>query len=394
MNNSKLLLLTAGTILLVLITIFAVSRNEDETQSTSTEIPASLIPGLEEKLDSVATIQINTGTPEQTITLSKQGETWRLKQQDDYFVDTKKVNDFLLGFRTFKPLEQKTGNPERYAELGVQDPDGKDATTGEIVLKDSANTEIANLILGNQATSIAGQNRRYVRVPSNKNAWLVQTNATLNSSQTYWLNLQVLDVPVADFTALKVDQWTGEVLHADKPTTDSVWVLQELPEGKELANARDLENLPRTFQRLNLEQVRKATTEFTDSLTSQTVVTATTFNGLELTANLHNEPATSHWWATVSARYNSDARNEPAANKTAEETTELASTLNERLDGWLYQLPSWKVENLLKPLDSYIKKPEAENAQQEQATPQFKGLPEGMTLTPEMLQQLQQQQAN
>ncbi|MGF1573718.1 MAG: DUF4340 domain-containing protein [Sumerlaeia bacterium] len=391
MNNTKLLLLTAGTVVLVLITIFAVTSEEaNGPQPSNSAAPESLIPGLQENLDSIATIEINMGNPEANITLTQKGDTWHLEQQDGYFVDEKKVNDFLLGFRLFKPLEQKTGNPDRYADIGVQDPDGESDNIGQVILKDSANKELANVILGDQASSIAGQTRRYVRIPTEKNAWLVETNATINNSPTYWMNLQILDIPVADFTSVEINPWSGETLNIDKPTTDSAWALLQLPEGEELTSPRDLENMPRVFQRLNFESVRKASPSASDAFTSATTVLARTFNGLEVSATMKNDPDSTNWWATFAVNYNSEARNSAAAKQTEEETKTLAADLNKKLDGWLYQIPLWKVNNLTKPVDEYIKKPQEETPAPPQGqAPQLQGLPEGFTLTPEMMQQLQ-----
>lgn len=392
MNNSKLLLYTAGTVILVIATIFVTSKQET-TSETTTTLPESLIPGVEEKLDSIGTIALDGGTPTQSVTLLKQGEEWRLKEKDNYYVDAKKVEEFLLGFRTVKPLEQKTGNPERYKDLGVQQPDGTNPDAGLITLSDESDVKIASIILGNNALSVAGQTRRYVRIPEQKNAWLVETSATINTTQDYWMEKQIMDIPMADFNTFSVTHWSGEVLDADKPTTDSAWILAGIPEGKVLKNESELNNYPRTFQRMNLEQVRKLDPAFSDTLTSQTTILATTFNGLELTTTLANDPASKQWWATFSTRYDDLLRNQDAASQPVEDAKKQAETLNTRLANWHYQLPEWKVEIFTKGMADLTKLPDPEPMEDPANQPQIQGLPETMQLTPEMLQQLQNSQS-
>ncbi|MDX1972047.1 MAG: DUF4340 domain-containing protein [Candidatus Sumerlaeia bacterium] len=394
-QNLTLLLSTAGTIALLVATIFVVGKSEQPApQSTAAALGETLLPGVAEALDDVTRIQFNTGSTDPstpaTLTLEKKDGKWTLAEADSYEVKGNQVNEFLVTFRQFKPLEEKTSNPARYSELGVQDPDGTNPDGALVILGTEEKPELAEVIIGKQAPGLGNSRRRYVRLPEAKESWLVESPITINTTESYWLNTDLVDIAPAEFSSAILTTHSGDVLSMDRPTSTSAFIT-EIPEGMQIKNQRDLDNITRTFQRLTFEDVKALETSGFDSMTSETLVLANTFGGLVLNTTLRRDDVEERWWGTIAVEHDATLHTPGETALDVEAATKLAEELNTKLSGWAYKLPAWKTQNLTKEVAEFFQPIPEPEPEQGEGQPSSQPLEKTLNLSQEEINQLLKQ---
>lgn len=86
------------------------------------------------------------------------GAVWRIKELEGYPAYSERIREMLFGIVAMRPIQFKTSNPERYAELDL-DPE----TAREIILRDSKGKEIAHLLVGKRSTEEDDRNAFYIK---------------------------------------------------------------------------------------------------------------------------------------------------------------------------------------------------------------------------------------
>ncbi len=96
------------------------------------------------------------------------------------------------------------------------------------------------------------------------------------------------------------------------------------------------------LQNLTLEDVERDT----DDAGEKTITELVTFDGLHLTVTGSERDDTT--WISIAAREADAQQGDQAAAATE------ARTLNERLSGWRYRIPSYKFEQLTRRMDDLL----------------------------------------
>ena len=130
----------------------------------------------------------------------------------------------------------------------------------------------------------------------------------------------------------------GELVRASKTTADEAnFTVQGIPEGRSLLYDSVANVIAGVLQSLTLEDVEPAT----ETTIAQTVTELITFDGLRLTVtSLERDDTT---WISIAAASEPDS-----------EQAEEAQTLNDRLNGWRYRIPSYKYEQLTRRMDDLL----------------------------------------
>lgn len=361
--NHKLIAVVAGTTLVLVILINLIVPQAEIKGDVDQNLPEHLLPGVAENLDTITTIKIDRGNDD-VLTMNKVNDDWLLEEMDGYYADSKKAQDLLIGFRTFQTLEEKTSNPEFYARLGLQDPDGSSDENGRVILSKEDGTELANVIFGNQAMGPVGTTQRYVRLNVGPETYLVRTPVDISGSKNYWINSDILNIEPANIAGITIDRWDNEMLAIDKPTTDTVdWQVSDIPLGREITNQNNVNSVGRALQNMSFENVKSRTALANDTLTSETLFIADLYNGMSIEATLQVEENTTPavWWTTLDISYDERIRSETMANKTPEEVKAEADELSKKTGNWAYQLPSWKIQTMTKTVNDLTTFPEDES---------------------------------
>ena len=350
-----------------------------------------VFPALIEQVNSVERVRV-TGN-EGEFTLTRDGDTWVVEEKERYAADPDRVHKLLLGAAGMKRVEPKTGNPELYPKLWLDDPSGKDAKSVRFVLEDASGAELANWELGDRRPSKSdpGRTELYIRVADDPQAWLVEGSVPGGNTIIDWLDRMVARI---DRERLR----SVEVLHADGTTiavskslpADIDFALQDIPEGREVDSQYRINDIGRFLEDLRFEDV--APSSSLDSFGSlDKHVQVTTFDGLrvhletvmrdgdawvQLRAELDEELIETHednadasedevgaeptdGAGTESKDDGSTERNGGAgALRSIDDVRAEAEKLNARWAGWAYELPSFKRDYIAKRTDELTRAPE------------------------------------
>src|SRR5215470_10939077 len=262
-------------------------------------------------------------------TIVRKGDGWVLAEKDGYPVLADKLRQAVAGLADLRLLEAKTNQPNRYARLEVEDIAAKDAKSKEVTLALADGKPLADLIVGkeNYTSDLNGLRGVYVRKPGQAQAWLAQGSIELPAAATDWIDRTVVDIAEDKMQRLQFEPVGAPavtVSKADKSATE--YTLAPLPEGKS-ADPDAVKRLTEVFTAVSLDDVRAD--KNTDKAVKAGTAEAVTFDGLTLKAELLVMDGDA--WLRLKAS---------APDGSAAATD--AKTINDRVTGWLFQLPQFK----------------------------------------------------
>ena len=381
--KSKTIGLLAG------ITLFGIVLAVIANREPSTTIPQSgqvLFPELMSVVNDVNEVVIETN--EQTITLVRDENLWRVKEKANYRANLEKVKQAIVGLADLRIHEPKTKNPELYERLGLQDSHQEGSPSKTVTIKTTDNPEYAKLVVGNQKPA-KGNSRMsdiYVRKPDDPQTWLVVGNLPLETIQDEWLDKEVTALTTKRVRQVTVSHPKGKTLHLAKSKPEDLdFQLDSIPLGFKISSQFNVNNVVGSLVQLSLEDVKPlAEVDFVGNPGVSAVLE--TFDGLRL--HVHTTKQEEKILAKVSAEFDANLiqSSEPEQKsddsqlaKGAEEVNgdlvtgaeppkeeELLSnpeevqkeveSLNQRVKDWAYVLPSFRVENFSKLKKDLISK--------------------------------------
>jgi len=384
MKSTTIGLLAGITIIGIVLAVF-VNR---EPSSSLPQSGQPVFPDLMSLVNDINEVVIETH--EQTMTLVRGEHAWGVKEKSGYRADVEKVKKTIVGLAGLRILEPKTQTPELYDRLGLQDHGEEGSTSKMVTLKTADNPEAAKLVVGNQKPAKGNPRMSdiYVRKPDDPRTWLVIGNLPLETVPGEWL-----DQEVTAFTTKRVRQVTvthpqGATLHLSKAKPDDLdFSLDSIPAGFRISSQFNVNNVVGTLVQLSLEDVKPQAE--VDFLANPGVsVVLETFDGLRL--HVHTTKHDEHIWAKLSAEFDANLvqpselsstpedgqkaegeeteKGDEVANvatpekdsvlTTPEEVQKEVDSLNQRVKGWAYALPSFRVENFSKLKKDLLSKEE------------------------------------
>lgn len=381
MNSTTLKWLAIATVTLLIVMI-AVDRTDKSDTVSGGEY---LIPGLKERINEIDAIAVTGSGDTESVSIAREGDGWRVKEKDGFAADVGKLREVLLALADARKLEQKTANPELFAQLGVQGPDAGGGTLIEI----SGADLLYAVIIGNVAQS----KNRYARMADDNQSWLIDKNPELPQSTAGWLASDLLDIDAARIRSVSIRHDDGETLRLEKASAeDTSYSVLDIPEGRELSYASVANGIAGVLDGLTLDDVRRRdASELANQkpgddrrgdageLTATSVFT--TFDGLEISVRRYQDGDDA--WMTLSANFvppplaetpsEKPAADEPvggddAVDETTDESNgesslaeaaktaeEEASTINARHAGWQYRIPDYKANLIARRWDDILK---------------------------------------
>jgi hypothetical protein len=352
MNSSTLRNL--GIVLFALIAILVGLELADRPATVSTGAP--LFAELRDRINDINRLEIDGAGQESVVILSRGGD-WSVENRGGYPADIAKVREVLLDLADARILEQKTASPDRYEALGVRDPEIEGS---EGVRLTASGDGVSFAVIIGKANQ--GSNR-YVRVADQATSVLIDSNPSLPDSISGWLDQAIVDIPASDVRAATIAHADGEVIRVSKAVReDADFSVPDLPEGRELSYPTVANSIGGALNDLTLEDVRPAS-----GAEAGTTVEFTTFDGLGITAAVY--AGGDETWISLAAAVadaaagaeaeapgeGADADAETASGDPAVE----ADSINARVEGWEFRVPSFKAnqltrrwDDILKPVDS------------------------------------------
>lgn len=344
------------------------TRVDTETQA--------LYSDLKKSLNDATAVRIHTAGDTQAVEIARKDDAWGVTQRHGYPADEAKLRKLLLGLANAQLREEKTSNPKNYASLGVEDVAEQDATG--VRLEVTGVTPTVNLIIGKRGPGLGSQ---YVRKADEERSWLINVDLDTSSQPEDWLRKSIVDVSADRIQSATIETQGAKPYTAAKSSrADADFAVEPLPKGKELSSA-SANNLATALAGLTLSDVKVAG-ELEDKPDAR--ATYRTFDGLIV--ELEGWSQEDDRFITVSTRYDqalADGFKLPAAQKEDSETGEggtddaatkendaaqtsaetkpernvadEAAELSKALDGWAFEIPSYKYDAIFKELADLLR---------------------------------------
>ena len=338
-------MLFAG-IILIGIAIWLSSQRHLDRATQSGDL---VLPGLQAALNSVTEIRLTKG--DQThATLKKGASDWEVSERD-YPADSGKVRKLLLDLGALNVVEEKTHTPANYPQLGVEDTTSPKATGTRLAVVTPP--KVYELIVGKTSSGKSG----YVRVPSTPQALLAAPLLTVDADPKNWLDHTLIDV--GQDRVKQVDEKPAEgpsytISREKKEQTD--FTVSNIPKGRELSSPVVADPIAGSLGGMTFDDVHKAATPAADAKVSHVIYQ--TFDGLQV--DLAGRKDGGHDLITL------------AVTSTDKATADEAKKLAAQVQGWDYELPSYKYDAIFRPMDELLKPVETpkkpEKAEKKQKT--------------------------
>lgn len=309
-----------------------------------------VLPKLAERPDAVAKIAIKRGAI--AFTLVKSGDQWTMPEKSGYRADPAKVRRLLLGLVETRYVEPKTNRPELYARLNLDDP-AKDKSQATLVEAfDDKSSALGAAIVGKRRVDElgGGTDGIYVRLPNETRSWLARGTLDLDGEAVQWLERRIVDLDDKrmKLVVLRHADGTALTIFRDKP--EDKLALKELPPDRKLKSDVTPVEPASVLQALDLTDVKSAA-ELPFPASGMDGASFTNFDGLTVKVDLVKQGEQD--WIRLSASAEGD-----------DKVKAEAQTLNQRWEGWVYGIASYKagalrskLADLLAPAEQPAAKP-------------------------------------
>ena len=304
-------------------------------EQTSVARGQLMFPNLAGQLQAAARV-IVTHQGKQTVIEKRPDGAWGIAAMHDYPIQETKLRGVLAGLTELRLTEPRTSDPAEFARLGLDDPNNANSTANLLQVADAAGKPILELIVGHRRVRSQGNapDEIYVRRPNENQSWLAEGSLQVDADPSQWLDRDIINIPENRIASVAVgDQALVFGL------VDGKFTLTQPADHPKLESYK-VDDVGRALDTLTLESV-KTDAEVPGAETGHSVFT--TSDGLAVTAKVF------HLDKDVWARF--------AATASSDKAKAEADRLNARLNGWTYQIGSWKEKALLPTMDDLKAEP-------------------------------------
>jgi hypothetical protein len=329
MNPRRVGILLVAGVLVIAIALWLSSQRHLERAITSGQ---AVLPDLRSSLNSVQEVRLIKGDGTKT-TLKKGESGWQVAERE-YPADAGRVRKLLLDIADLKVVEEKTRDPANYSKLGVEDVTAPNAGGVKVEIADGKKP--VDLIVGKPS----GMKAAYVRVPGAPQSLLAAPQVTVDADPKRWLDRTLFEIPQDRVKEVAVTPGTGPAYTVTREKKDQAdFTIPNLPKGRALASTSSPNPIAGALTGLTLDDVRKAAP---GDAPSKAVFQ--TFDGLTVEA-VGRKDGERHLVSFT-------------AKSTAKETEAEAKKINDRVQGWEVEIPSYKYDVIFRPLEDSLAKVE------------------------------------
>lgn len=329
MTARRVTLLAAIGIAVIALAVWVSSHGQSGGDSIA---GTKVLPGLESSLNDVSQVRITKADRTQT-TLERKATDWMVGERG-YPADSGKLRKLLLDLGSLQAVERKTSIARNYPVLGVENVTQPKATGARIDIVSSGRTW--SLIVG----SSVDDNDCYVRVVDSAQSLLASPLIMVDADPKLWLDPTILDI--AQSRVSEIDEQPakgpGFGVSRDK-TTQADFTVHGIPRGRELSGADAADSMGSALSALTLTDVSKAAAPPAGADLSHAVFK--TFDGLEIDVSGYKQA--NNGYIEVAAR---------AAGRSADSA---AQQINSRVQGWDYEVPDYRYQEIFQSLDGLLK---------------------------------------
>ena len=329
MTARRVTLLFVIGIVIIALAAWVSSRSQTGGDSIA---GTTVLPGLERALNTVTQVRITKADRIQA-TLDRHATEWIVDQRG-YPADSGKLRKLLLDLGSLQALQRKTSIARNYAVLGVEDVSQPKATGARIDIISPGKTW--SLIVG---SSVDG-NDCYVRVVGSRQSLLASPLILVDADPKLWLDATIIDI--AQNRVSEVDEQPAKgpgfsVARGQKTQAD--FTVRGIPRGRDLTGADAADSMGSALSALTLTDAHKAAAPPAGTDLAHAVFK--TYDGLEI--DVSGYKLASNGYVDISAR---------ATDKSA---AAEAQQINSRVQGWDYEIPDYRYDEIFQAMDGLLK---------------------------------------
>jgi hypothetical protein len=329
MTGRRVTLLFAIGIVIVALAAWVSSRSQTGSDVTAN---TRVLPGLESSLNDITRIRI-TKAGNTAATLDRTATEWLVGERG-YPADSGKLRKLLLDLGSLQAVERKTSIARNYPVLGVEDVTEPKATGARIDIVTPAKTW--SLIVGHSKDA----NDCYVRVFGSAQSLLASPIVLVDADPKLWLEPTILDVAQSRVSEIDEQPSKGAQFTASREKQSHAdFTVRGIPHGRELTGADAADTMGSALSSLTLTDARKTTPP--PQGTDLSHAAFKTFDGLEIDFSGYKQGGNAY--IDVSAH----AADKPAAAE--------AQQINSRVQGWDYEIPDYRYDQIFQPIDGLLK---------------------------------------
>jgi hypothetical protein len=318
----------------------------EPSEQTSVAPGTLVFPELAPKLQQAARVEITHAG--QTLVITKGAEKWGLADRGGFPVQQDKLRELLTGLTELRLTEPRTADPTQFSKLGVEDPKPATANSNLLRVLDNEGKLIVELIVGHRRVRTQGNVPEdiYVRRPGENQSWLAEGRLPVDADPQLWFDRDIANIDHGKIATVTVHR--GDAVLEFGRDGDKL-VLKSPAEHPKLDDYR-VEDVGRSLETLTLTDVKPAAREPGEKIGTCDI---TTTDGVKISVTVFK--AGKDIWAQFAAAGEGDAKKD-------------ADALQARVNGWAYQLGSWKEQAFVPTLDD-LKASEPEKKPAETAAP-------------------------
>lgn len=365
MKPRQLLILSALAGVLVLAAITSVMMRETANLAPFPRQP--LFPGLEQKVEQIAGIEMRTATGEVRLARDTKGG-WGLPEHGGWPANFDAVRKALLGLAKLQAADRRTARPENHAHLLLAAPDDPDATESgkgaRIRVLDSQGKVMAALIIGRVQTppSATTPGSAFARRDGEAQTFLVEGDVNFPLEVSDWIDRSLFDIHEDRIQSVTITPPGGPAYEIARATLKDPFTINRIPKGMEFILPDLAANIAKTVALLPLEDaLPEDRVDFTGAYRAEHKM----FDGLALTS--YTVLRGKDRWTKFTAAFDASRAEAAAKAKLTDSNPKLlkagaaqkqADEINARTKGWAFKLPGMKASDLTRDYDSLFRAPE------------------------------------
>lgn len=367
MKARRLIFLSVLAGVLTLAAIAAVMMRETANLAPFSRQP--LFPGLEQKIEQIARIELRTATGDVNLSRDAKGG-WMLPERGGWPANFDVVRKAVLGLAKLQAVDRRTARPENHAHLLLAAPDDPDAAAsgkGALIRALDAQGEVmASLIIGRVQTppSATTPGSAFARREGEAQTYLVEGDVNFPLQVSDWVDRRLFDIHEDRIRSVKITPPSGPAYEITRATPQDPFTIDRIPKGMEFILPDLPANIAKTVALLPLEDaLPDDKVDFTGAYRAEHKM----FDGLALTS--YTVLRDKSRWTKFTAAF--DASQAEAAEKAklleanpkllnADAAQKQADEINARTKGWAFKLPGMKASDLTRDYESLFRTPEPE----------------------------------
>jgi Domain of unknown function (DUF4340) len=360
-------------ILLVLVALVGAAgwivhqRGQQSWQSSGQTAGGKLLPNL--PVNDIAQMTIQSGTNE--LTLAKRDNLWRVQQRGGYPADFSKISSLLMKLSDLKIVQSEDAGPSELGRFDLQPPGAATNSGTRLAFNDAKGKTLASVLLGKKHMKQPSGNSqfdegwpdgRYVMAGTGAKTVAVISDPLddVEPNPQSWLDKDFFHIEKPRAVSVQFPQATNSWKLVRASETND-WQLADAKPGEKLDSSK-LYEVTRPFSSPSFDDVSPGVSQFTNA----TVLTARTFDGFDYTVKIGQKQSDDF---PVTLAVAAKLPTEPAPPKDAKpaEKTKLDAAFQQQhqqladklakekqLENWTYLVPSYVVEEVLKPRDELL----------------------------------------